>query len=510
MEEEIVKNSRPINKYSILSRLATVFLLSAVLLTGLSPVCAAEGFDHAKAGAAVSGTLAGSDPAGTSPGTKPGSNASGTDYGTDGSGSNVVASDVPGTGDSGTDVPGADNPGTGAPDTGAPSTDVPGSDDPGSQDPSQEPDPWTPEDGLPSLAKVKFVITGDNQIIVKWKLENKSQDAEIFQGYEVSYARNVLFLRSKMMTVEGGGSNNVTLDGLDTTKRYYLRVRGYREYNGDRYCSDWVQTKTGKNSADASVKYMKTNGSKVDIRRQAGKKLKDYSIAQGSCSDGTYLYMAFEKRNGDDNGKTRARIKIAKVRISDWKLKKVSASGQKLGHANDITYNSNKDILVVTGAKTNDPYVRIVSPKTLKKTDTKMVRLLDPYKSVKAFNAIDYDPESRTYYIRSRFYGGKCFTLNEKFRQMNMAVMSTVFPSRHVQSCTSMGNIFIIPQSWYQSTGKNTITIFDKAGTQLQHIKLKLSGELESLFFIGEELYATVHKHVSRSYKTCFIFRILL
>ena len=81
--------------------------------------------------------------------------------------------------------------------------------------------------------------------------------------------------------------------------------------------------------------------------------------------------MAFERRNGDENGNRKARIKIAKVRISDWKLVKVSSKGQKLGHANDLTYNPYKNCLVVTGAKKKDPYVRIVSANTLKKTATK-------------------------------------------------------------------------------------------------------------------------------------------
>ena len=363
--------------------------------------------------------------------------------------------------------------------------------------------PWTPEDGLPAMGKIKVTVLNSSQLLVNWEAN------ETFDGYQVSYARNVLFLRAKTKKVKSPAANNLTLDGLKTGKRYYVRVRGYKEYGGDLYCSDWVRTKTSKDPANVSIKFMSTGGKKVDIRQQAGSALNGYSISQGTCSDGKHLYMAFEKRNGDDNGSKRARIKIAKVRISDWKLLKVSSSGQKLGHANDITYNSNQKILVVTGAKTNDPYVRIVSPSTLKKTGTKRVRLGTKYKRVKAFNAIDYEPDSHTYYIRSRNYGGVSFTLNEDFQIMDAATMLTVFPKRHVQSCTSIGDFFIIAQSWYQSTKKNTLTIFSKSGEKLQHITLKLSGELESLFFIGDKLYATVHKHVNRHYSTGYIFQIL-
>ncbi len=363
---------------------------------------------------------------------------------------------------------------------------------------------WTPEEGLPSVKGLNLIIPNDNQLLVQWNA------ADIFDGYQVSYARNVLYIRAKKVKIQDGTVNNLTLDGLDTTKRYYVRVRGYRMYGGDLYYTEWTGKKTSKSSADASIKFVKKNGAKVDIRKQAGSKLRYYSISQGSCSDGKYLYMCFERRNGDDNGASRARIKIAKVRISDWKLIKVSSSGQKLGHANDITYNANQKILVVTGAKYNDPYVRIVSPKTLKKTATKKVKLGSAYKNVKAFNAIDYDAESYTYYIRGREAGYRTFTLDENFRIMDSSVLPTVFPTRHVQSCTSTSECFFITQSWYQSTGKNTVTIFRKTGEKLQHIKLKLSGELESIFFIGEKLFATVHKHCGHGYITGYIFEILL
>ena len=61
-----------------------------------------------------------------------------------------------------------------------------------------------------------------------------------------------------------------------------------------------------------------------------------------------------------------------------------------------------------------------------------------------------------------------------------------------------------------QGTTSSRTIIYDKAGNMIQHIKLKMKGELESLFFIGDQLYATMHKHVTGSYMTGFIFRILL
>lgn len=361
---------------------------------------------------------------------------------------------------------------------------------------------WTPDDGLPNVTGVTLNIINDTQLVVSWKT------AQVFDGYEISYAKNILYLRDKTITVDDPEANNVTIDGLDTTKRYYVRVRGYKEYLGDQLWSDWTSKKTSKSNATASVKFVKANGKKVDVRKQAGSKLNGYTVSQGTCSDGRFLYMCFECRNGDENGSGRARIKIAKVRVSDWKVVKVSGS-LKLGHANDITYNGNRRILVVTGAKTNDPYVRIVDPSSLKKTGKKKIKLDSSYSYVKAYNAIDYDPESHTYYIRSRSYGGLCFTLGEDFRMIDYSVVPSD-TSRYVQSCATLGDHFILTQSKEQSSSKNSITIFEKAGKKLQEIKIKLTGELESIFMIGNELYATVHKHVGKSYKTGYILRILL
>ena len=421
----------------------------------------------------------------------------------DSTGDGTVNESPEGTGTEGTGTEGDGTNGDGTEGDGTGNEELPPAPEPG----------WTPEMGLPDVTTPAAAAINDTQLLVTWT------GAEDFDGYQVSYAKNCLFLRDKKVKWEAaevsaadgtaeGYSCHAQVD-VKTGKRLYIRIRGYRTYEGDTYYSSWATTKTSGGSS-AAIRFVKSGGSKLDVRKQAWSDLQYYSISQGSCSDGSYLYMCFEQRNGDDNGSGRARIKIAKVRISDWTVVKVSPSGQKLGHANDITYNPDQEYLVVTGAKTNDPYVRLVSPDTLKKIGRKKIKLGTTFSYVKAFNAIDYDAESKTYYIRSRFYGSKCFTLDQNFRIISDATMPTVYQTRSVQSCTSLGDYFILSQSWYQSSTKNTVTIFDKAGNMIQNIQLKMKGELESLFLIGNQLYATMHKHVTRSYMTGFIFRILL
>lgn len=399
------------------------------------------------------------------------------------------------------ELQGSSEDGTGEAD---PGETEPGETDPGEVDPGDVPQGWIPEEGpLPKVKKLALTILNGSQILVTWRA------SEDYDGYQVQYAKNVLFLRSKKKTLKGSENNNLTLNGLKTSKRYYVRIRAYRKYDGRTYRSEWVRVKTDKDCADASISFAKRGSKKVDIRKQAGRRLSGYTITQGTCSSGKYLFMAFEKRNGDDDGKKRARIKIAKVRISDWKLVKVSPRGQKLGHANDITYNPYKKYLVVTGAKTYDRHVRIVDPKSLVKIDTKAIRLGSKHSDVNAFNAIDFDTEERVYLLRSRFGGSKTFILNENFKVQGYEIYQTAWPNRFVQSCTIYAGQFILTQSLNQTAKANTITIFDQNGKRLQNIRLKMKGELESVFMIGKKLYATMHKWIG-GYCTGFIFQILL
>lgn len=370
-------------------------------------------------------------------------------------------------------------------------------------DPGEEVEPWAPGDPILAPEGVSVAVLNSSQLLLVWNA------AIGCAGYEVEYAKNALFLFDRKVSIDDPAGTDLTLQGLTTSSKYFVRIRSVYTAEGRDYYSDWVRVSTSKASAQASIRFVKKNGKKFDVRKQAGKKLKKYTIAQGCCSDGTYIYMAFERRNGDSNGKKKARIKIAKVRISDWKLVKVSPKGMKLGHANDLTYNPYKKYLVVTGAKTKDPYVRIVSPKSLKKTGTKKVRLSSAHKRVKAFNSIDFDAASRTYMIRSRNYGGLTFTLDESFREKGARTILTTWASRHVQSCTTSGGNLILTQSWHQSSTKNTLTIFDQAGRKLQDIKIKMKGELESVFMIGGKLYASMHKKL-KGYKTGYLFEIKL
>ncbi len=89
----------------------------------------------------------------------------------------------------------------------------------------------------------------------------------------------------------------------------------------------------------------------------------DYSVMQGGCTDGTYMYLILE------NNKKKEDI-IFKVDMKTWEVVAQSES-LPLNHGNGMGYNSKLDTLIVshnTGA-VND--ISFVDPHTLKITDRK-------------------------------------------------------------------------------------------------------------------------------------------
>lgn len=86
---------------------------------------------------------------------------------------------------------------------------------------------------------------------------------------------------------------------------------------------------------------------------------KNCPVTQGSATDGTYVYVAC---NYDENSKTR----LVKLKLDGTEVMRKDLGG-KLGHANDMTYNSKRKLLVVTlwDFSKDNGKVALVSPDDL-------------------------------------------------------------------------------------------------------------------------------------------------
>lgn len=82
--------------------------------------------------------------------------------------------------------------------------------------------------------------TGKGQVTVSWKLNTKGT------GYQICYATNKSFEKSKTVTVKGGRSPSKVLKGLSKGKTYYIKVRAYKTVDDQRYYSAWSSQKSIK------------------------------------------------------------------------------------------------------------------------------------------------------------------------------------------------------------------------------------------------------------------------
>ena len=100
-----------------------------------------------------------------------------------------------------------------------------------------------------------------NTVTVKWKKQTKITD-----GYQIQVATDSSFTKNKKTkTVKGKSKTAVTVKGLKTNKKYYVRVRTYNEdYYGYKVYSSWSKAKTVKTKNSKLTEPTPTSIIKVD------------------------------------------------------------------------------------------------------------------------------------------------------------------------------------------------------------------------------------------------------
>ena len=95
---------------------------------------------------------------------------------------------------------------------------------------------------LPKATKLKSVKAGKKSFTAKWKKQTEGTD-----GYQIQYSTKKDFSSGKKtVTVKKNTTTSKKVKKLKGGKKYYVRVRTYRTFNGQKYYSDWSQTKTIK------------------------------------------------------------------------------------------------------------------------------------------------------------------------------------------------------------------------------------------------------------------------
>ena len=203
------------------------------------------------------------------------------------------------------------------------------------------------------------------------------------------------------------------------------------------------------------------------------------ATVQGACVDGDYAYFAFM------NGSV---CNIAKFDAHSWEyIEKEKIIN--MGHSNDMTYNPDKDYLVVAN---NAPYydvITLVDPDTLK-----------PIKDVEIdedIYSIAYNAERKCYVVGlSGTYDfallDSDFEVTEKFDGVNTGY------TRQGCDCDDDYIYFV------QSGKKNLLVVYDYSGDHIADIPMTDTDEVENIFHIGSAFYTSLYYRGNTLYRIGF------
>ncbi len=224
---------------------------------------------------------------------------------------------------------------------------------------------------------------------------------------------------------------------------------------------------------ELTVKEMLSKKYKVQVSAKSlfkSPRQDDCYVAQGAASDGTYAY--FVLRNADD---TAAVINKHKL---DGGALVATARFTNLGHGNDMTYDAKNHRLVVSP-----------SEKTLVLIDPDTLELISTVNISAAASGITYSVERDQYAISK---GGKSLNiLDSNFKAVKNGSRSdntgyTVQGMGSDEEC-----IYFIMSG--NNTGDNVLVVYTWEGRYLGIIKVPVSYEGESMYWVNGKYYTIYH-----------------
>ncbi len=196
---------------------------------------------------------------------------------------------------------------------------------------------------------------------------------------------------------------------------------------------------------------------------------------QGGCLVGKYFYQAFLQKDTASDEQNNI-VRIVKYDTEQKKVEKESAD-LPLNHANDITYNSKINALVVVHNNPNRTHISFVDPETLEITETKIIE----YK----IYCIDYNAKHDTYVIG--LSGGQTFRIVDA----DFKAIGNVFqPTDQTKGYTTQGCACDDNYIYFVLYNKNVITVYNWRGEFVTLITLDVGAvEPENISIAGDTLY---------------------
>lgn len=203
-----------------------------------------------------------------------------------------------------------------------------------------------------------------------------------------------------------------------------------------------------------------------------------YKASQGSATDGKYLYTAYIRTV--DSGKSVG--VVVKSRLSDMSMVRVSKD-LPIDHANDMTYNPDDNVLVITNMDVN--MLTVLDPDTLE-----IIEQLDgeEYGFGGAFG-IGYSTEKQQYVLKGN---GKYMFLGRDFKQISSVKPSTYSSSSYTSQGIEVDDTYIYSLlSPGSKTKDNIIMIHKWDGTYVRYVSVPINVEGEALFVLDGKMYMT-------------------
>ena len=256
-----------------------------------------------------------------------------------------------------------------------------------------------------------------------------------------------------------------------------------------------------------SMTLLKKNGKRFDLRVAAHQKLYAYDTLQGACAHDGYGYFTLYNRNVE-------KCKIVKVELSTLKVVKVSKP-LPIYHANNLTYNTKRNLIVATCCKVRDKRAVLIDPKTLKTVGKKDIKLKASSKipksvvsSYKGFTAIAYNEKHDCYVGRLRD-NNNVIIFNGNLKPVKYVVLKGKKTYLLNQGMESFGNYIYDVRSFKGKRKYSVVTIHTMSGKYVGRMVFpygkKPGRELECIFHDGNQFYAgfyytTSQQHDYKSY----------
>lgn len=280
------------------------------------------------------------------------------------------------------------------------------------------------------------------------------------------------------------------------------------------YVVSKANTVKGEATIAKNINYAWNSGNKyhkaiLNTTKNSTKTARMYSInyseangvPQGGCSDGTYFYqMLITKQVSEDENKNEC--KIVKVDLKSGDLIKISGV-LPLNHANDVTYNSKLNCLVVCHNAPNRDTLSYVDINTLTITKTFSIDY--------EIYCIDYNAAKDQYVVG--LSGGQSFRiLDSNFKAVGKVHMPTDETKDHVTQGVGSDDEFIY-FALYRNQGRCVIAVYDWEGNAVTTLYLDdvsdtngVQGrEIETVSVVKGEIYLSA---AATTWKSSEIYKV--